>query len=215
LELGECPAGVNPGGNLRAEEHFPGWSAWVAAGDTKNDAPSWLRKAAGPLIVTRQPDTTDMKYLALSLLAATAAVASADDAQKAKLMEAGKTAYATCMACHAPDGKGLAIPPDKKMAPSLAESKIVNGEPAALALAILKGIQKDPTNLQILGIMAPLEAQLTDDEKLAGVMTYVRNSFGNTASVVTPEDAKKFREQFKDIKAQVTRAQLEEAGKKK
>jgi mono/diheme cytochrome c family protein len=186
----------------------------VATVDTKNDAPWWLRKAAGPLIVTRQPDTTDMKYLALSLLAATAAVASADEAQKAKLMEAGKTAYATCMACHAPDGKGLAIPPDKKMAPSLAESKIVTGEPAALALAILKGIQKDPANAQILGIMAPLELQL-DDDKLAGVMTYVRNSFGNTASVVTPEDAKKFREQFKDIKAQVTRAQLEEAGKKK
>ena len=156
-----------------------------------------------------------MKYLALSLLAASAAVASADEAQKAKLMEAGKAAYATCMACHGPDGKGLAIPPDKKMAPSLSESKIVTGEPAALALAMLKGIQKDPANTQILGIMAPLEAQLADDEKLAGVMTYVRNSFGNTAAVVTPEDAKKFREQFKDVKTQVTRAQLEEAGKKK
>ena len=156
-----------------------------------------------------------MKYLALSLLAASAAVASADDAQKAKLMEVGKTAFATCMACHGPDGAGMAIPPDKKMAPSLAGSKIATGEPAAFALAVLKGIVKDPANTQILGIMAPLEAQLADDEKLAGVMTYVRNSFGNTASVVTPEDAKKFREQFKDIKAQVTRAQLEEAGKKK
>ncbi|MCW1925507.1 cytochrome c [Luteolibacter arcticus] len=155
-----------------------------------------------------------MKYLALSLLTATAAVASADDAQKAKLMETGKAAFMTCMACHGADGTGMNIPPDKKMAPSLAGSKIVTGEPAALALAILKGIQKDPANAQILGIMAPLELQL-DDNKLAGVMTYVRNSFTNTASVVTPEDAKKFREQFKDIKAQVTRAQLDEAGKKK
>lgn len=155
-----------------------------------------------------------MKYLTLSLLAATAVVASADEAQKAKLMETGKAAFATCMACHGADGKGMAIPPDKKMAPSLAESKIVTGEPAAFALAVLKGIQKDPANAQILGIMAPLEAAL-DDEKLAGVMTYVRNSFGHTGSVVTPEDAKKFREQFKDIKAPVTRAQLEEAGKKK
>lgn len=154
-----------------------------------------------------------MKYLALSLLAATAAIASADDA-KDKLMATGKTAFATCMACHGPDGTGLAIPPDKKMAPSLAGSKIVTGEPAVFAMAVLKGIVKDPANTQILGVMAPLEASL-DDEKLAGVMTYVRNSFGNTASVVTPEDAKKFREQFKDIKASVTRAQLEEAGKKK
>lgn len=154
-----------------------------------------------------------MKYPALSFLALSSLCASADDAQKAKLIEIGKASYATCMACHGPDGQGLAVA-DKKMAPSLAGSKIAIGEPAAFALAVLKGVQKDPANLEILGIMAPLEMAL-DDEKLAGVMTYVRNSFGNTASVVTPEDAKKFREQFKDIKTPVTRAQLEEAGKKK
>lgn len=155
-----------------------------------------------------------MKHLVLPILALAAGAASADEAQKAKLMETGKAAFATCMACHGADGQGMAIPPDKKMAPAFTGSKITTGEPAALALAILKGIQKDPANAQIVGIMAPLEMAL-DDEKLAGVMTYVRNSFGNTASVVTPEDAKKFREQFKDIKAPVTRAQLEEAGKKK
>lgn len=156
-----------------------------------------------------------MKYFVFPILALATAGASADEAEKAKLMETGKAAFATCMACHGADGQGLPIPPDKKMAPSFTGSKITTGEPAALALAILKGIQKDPAaNTQILGIMAPLEMAL-DDEKLAGVMTYVRNSFGNTASVVTPEDAKKFREQFKDIKAQVTRAQLDEAGKKK
>jgi len=154
-----------------------------------------------------------MKYLALSLLAATVAVASADDA-KDKLMATGKTTFMTCAACHGMDGKGLAIPPDKKMAPPLSGSKIATGEPAAFALAVLKGIQKDPNNAQIIGTMLPLEASL-DDEKLAGVMTYVRSSFDNTASVVTVEEAKKFREQFKDIKAPVTRAQLEEAGKKK
>jgi hypothetical protein len=48
-----------------------------------------------------------------------------------------------------------------------------------------------------------------DDEKLAGVLTYVRNSFGNKAEVVTAEDAKKYREMFKDIKAPVLRADLE------
>jgi mono/diheme cytochrome c family protein len=154
------------------------------------------------------------KYLALPLFAAALVTAKADEAQKAKLMEIGKAAYATCMACHAADGQGLPIPPDKKMAPALSGSKVAVGEPAAFALSILKGIQKDPANAQILGVMAPLEAAL-DDEKLAGVMTYVRNSFGNTASVVTPDDAKKFREQFKDIKAPVTRAKLEEVSKKK
>jgi mono/diheme cytochrome c family protein len=103
------------------------------------------------------------------------------------------------------------------MAPTLVGSKIANGDPAVFALSVLKGIQKDPANTAILGIMAPLEAAL-DDEKLAGVMTYVRNSFGNKAAVVIPEDAKKYRELFKDIKTAVPRADLEktaaEAAKK-
>lgn len=148
-----------------------------------------------------------IKYLVLPLLAASVLGASADEAQKAKLIETGKANFATCMACHGADGQGLAVG-DKKMAPSLAGSAIVTGDPAVFALSVLKGIQKDPANVQILGMMAPLEMAL-DDEKLAGVMTYVRNSFGNSASVVTPEEAKAFRERFKDIKAPVLRAELE------
>lgn len=148
-----------------------------------------------------------MKHFVFSIVALSIASASADEAQKAKLMEVGKASFATCSACHGADGQGLAVG-DKKMAPSLAGSKIVNGNPAVFALSVLKGIQKDPANLEILGMMAPLEMAL-DDEKLAGVMTYVRNSFGNSGSVVTTEDAKKFREQFKDIKAPVLRAELE------
>lgn len=149
-----------------------------------------------------------MKQLVLPILAASIFSASADEAQKAKLIEIGKANFATCMACHGPDGQGVALGPDKKMAPSLVGSKIATGDPAVFALSVLKGIQKDPANTAILGIMAPLEATL-DDEKLAGVMTYVRNSFGNKADVVTPEDAKKFREMFKDVKAPVLRADLE------
>lgn len=153
-----------------------------------------------------------MKKLILPLAAAALVqTSSADDAQKAKLIELGKANFMTCMACHGADGQGLPAG-DKKMAPTLTGSKVVLGDPAIFALTVLKGIQKE--NQDYLGIMAPLEMAL-DDEKLAGVLTYVRNSFGNTASVVTPEDAKKFREQWKDIKAPVTRAKLEELGTKK
>lgn len=57
--------------------------------------------------------------------------------------------------------------------------------------------------------MAPLRAAL-DDEKLAAVMTYVRNSFGNTASVVPAADAKKYREANKAISDPVPRAKIDE-----
>jgi mono/diheme cytochrome c family protein len=132
--------------------------------------------------------------------------ASADDAETAKLMETGKASFMLCAACHGMDAKGVQAGPSK-MAPSLVDSKVALGDPSVMALVILKGIQKEGTDY--LGMMAPLEAAL-DDEKLAGLMTYVRGSFGNKAAPVTVEDAKKFRDQWKDIKAPVTRAKIAE-----
>jgi mono/diheme cytochrome c family protein len=148
-----------------------------------------------------------MKKLFFPILFAAALplTASADDAT-AKQMEAGKATFMLCAACHGQDAMGVAAGPSK-MAPAIAGSKIVLGNPAEMALVILKGIQKE--NATYLGVMAPLEAAL-DDQKLADVMTYVRGSFGNTAAPVTLEDAKKFREQWKDVKAPVTRAKIAE-----
>lgn len=137
------------------------------------------------------------------------ALALADEAEKAKLMEAGKAAFMTCAACHGMDGAGVAAGP-KKMAPALGGSKIATGDPGVLALVIQNGIAKETQDY--LGVMAPLGATL-DDEKLAAVMTYVRNSFGNTASVVTVADAKKYREANKATTGPVTRAKIEELEK--
>src|SRR5690606_20239579 len=127
-------------------------------------------------IVAAHHTNRTMKKVLFPLAAAAALVghASADEAQKAKLIELGKANFMTCMACHGADGQGLPAG-DKIMAPSLTGSKIALGDPAVFALTVLKGIQKE--NQDYLGIMAPLEMAL-DDEKLAGVLTYVRNSFG-------------------------------------
>lgn len=132
--------------------------------------------------------------------------ASADEAQTAKLMEAGKASYMMCAACHGMDAKGVQAGPSK-MAPSLIDSKVALGDPSVMALVILNGIQKEGT--EYLMMMAPLGAAL-DDEKLAAVMTYVRGSFGNKAPAITVEDAKKYREQWKDLKAPLTRAKIAE-----
>ncbi len=156
-----------------------------------------------------------MKTAILTVLAAAALpfTATADEAAVAKQMETGKTAFMLCAACHGMDAKGVQAGP-KKMAPTLIDSKMVLGDPAVMALVILNGIQKEGD--EFLGVMAPLGAAL-NDEKLADVMTYVRGSFGNKSTPVTEEDAKKFREQWKETKGQITRAklaELEEAKKK-
>ena len=124
-----------------------------------------------------------------------------------EVMKEGKAAYATCMACHNVDGKGLPVG-NLKMAPPLAGSKFALGDPEIMALAIMKGIEKDPANTAYIGIMAPLETAL-DDKKLSAVMTYVRNSFGNKAVPVTEEQAKGYREKFAKIKNSVKRSTLD------
>jgi mono/diheme cytochrome c family protein len=151
------------------------------------------------------------KITLIAALLALPSIASADDAAKAKLMEIGKANFAVCAACHGPEGKGVLIGA-MKMGPTMEASKIVNGDPAIFALVLLNGIQKE--GAEYMAQMAAMGATM-DDEKLAGVMTYVRNSFGNTAGVVTVDEAKKYREQWKNMTGPVSRAKLAELAEKK
>lgn len=111
------------------------------------------------------------------------------------VMALGKTSYALCAACHGADGKGLQAGP-LLMAPSLVGSELLLGDPDKSLLVVLKGIQKE--NMNYMGMMAPLASGL-DDEKLAAVLTYVRNDFGNSAPAVTVEEAAAARAKFADV----------------
>lgn len=137
----------------------------------------------------------------LLITSATLAISLAAHADDA----AGKVAYATCMACHGQDGKGMKAG-ENLMAPSLAGSKIATGDPATLIKVILKGIAKEDNKYMM--VMAPLEAAYEDDQKLADVVNYVRTSFGNSAEKVTAAQVKKIREAAKDIKKPLKRAEL-------
>lgn len=94
---------------------------------------------------------------------------------------------AKCNGCHGADGKG-----DGANYPSLVGSKFVIEENQKLAMVILNGIQGPTSTGKIYGagIMPPQGAGMTPED-LAGVMTYVRNNFGNsTGDVVSVEMAK-------------------------
>ncbi|MEM9017353.1 MAG: cytochrome c [Verrucomicrobiota bacterium] len=124
---------------------------------------------------------------------AVSAPAGVDPAQ----MALGKTAYATCAACHGPDGQGLKAGP-MLMAPSLIGSELLLGDADTALLIILKGIAKE--NMDYMGMMASLAAGL-DDEKLAAVLTYTRNTWGNSAPAISVEDAAAARAKFADVEA--------------
>lgn len=116
-----------------------------------------------------------------------------------KLFTLGASVYARdahCGTCHQSNGAGLPA----AGFPPLNGSEWVTGDPERLIKISLKGLlgpievkgQKYPGFVP----MTPFEHLLKDDE-LAGVLTYIRNSFGNKASVITPEEVAKVREQVK------------------
>jgi mono/diheme cytochrome c family protein len=107
----------------------------------------------------------------------------------------GKTVYENyCLACHQQDGSGV-----PNMNPPLAKTKWVLGDKKALTKIILKGLQGGEIEIdgdKFHNPMPPQESVLTDQE-IADVLTYVRNSFGNKASMVTMAEVKALRAKLK------------------
>ncbi|WP_035616245.1 HEAT repeat domain-containing protein [Haloferula sp. BvORR071] len=113
----------------------------------------------------------------------------------------GKALYggeAACFACHGPDGGGMPL-----LGPPLNGSEWVTGKPETTIKILLHGITGpitvagetyNPTaEMPALGI----NPTFTDD-KIADVLTYVRNEWENKAPAVTPDVVKKVREMVKD-----------------
>ena len=102
-----------------------------------------------------------------------------------------------CATCHQPDGKGLSA----SQFPPLAATIWATGNEERLIKLTLKGIMGP---IEVLGKKYPGQVPMTpfggmlNDEEIASVLTYVRNSFGNKASAIGPDKVKKVREQIKD-----------------
>ncbi len=100
----------------------------------------------------------------------------------AALVSKGKQVYTTtCQACHQAGGTGIsgAFPP-------LAGSEWVTGPSRRMIAIVLHGIQGEITveGQKYQGVMPPFKDQLKPDD-IAAVVTYVRNSFGNKADLVS------------------------------
>ncbi len=98
-----------------------------------------------------------------------------------------------CAACHQSNGKGL-----PKVYPPLAGSELLQGDPVHSIAIVLYGFRgKIRRNGQEYdGVMTPFGNQLSDEE-IAQILTYVRNSWGNSADSVTPEMVAQVREMTK------------------
>lgn len=103
----------------------------------------------------------------------------------AAYMKKGEKIYtAKCNGCHGSDAKG-----NGSTYPSLVGSTWVNGETERFAMIILNGLEGPVSNGTTYGVMPPQGIGMTPED-LAGIMTYVRNNFGNTiGDVVSVEMA--------------------------
>lgn len=116
---------------------------------------------------------------------------TADSVIDPRVMEMGKASYMLCAACHGQAGEGGVI------APPLAGSEWVLGPASNLIRIQLRGLQG---SIKVKGKdyhfpagMAALAHQ--SDEQIAAVLTYVRNQFGNKASVITKEEVAALRQE--------------------
>ncbi|MEY4383902.1 MAG: hypothetical protein RI995_1444, partial [Bacteroidota bacterium] len=97
-----------------------------------------------------------------------------------------------CATCHQMNGKGLAA----SGFPPLANSKWVTGNEDRLIKIVLKGMMGA---LELNGVKYDGQVPMTpfgglmNDQEIAAVLTYVRNSFGNKASAISSAQVKAIR----------------------
>jgi mono/diheme cytochrome c family protein len=108
------------------------------------------------------------------------------EALAAYAAKGAKQYSAKCNGCHGADAKG-----DGANYPSLAGSKRVLGPTEGFAMVILNGMQGPISDGKTYGagLMPPQGAGMSAED-LAGLMTYLRNNFGNASGdIVTTEMA--------------------------
>jgi len=112
-----------------------------------------------------------------------------------------------CVTCHQADGRGIAA----SGSPSLVGTQWVIGSEERLVKLTLKGLHGP---MEVLGKrysgevpMTPFEG-LLNDEEVAAVLTFVRNSFGNKAPPISPEKVKAVRKAIENKEGFYSPAQL-------
>jgi putative heme-binding domain-containing protein len=162
-----------PMGELLSPSEVRDLIAWLAS----------LKQDDAPVPVAVTPLPFDPATLAVPEKSATA---SAIDPE---VLKTGRVQFIVCGACHGQSGEGTAA------GPPLAGSEWVNGPAENLIRIQLRGLQGPITvkgqTYNFPAGMAALAYQ--NDAQIAAVLTYVRNSFGNSAPAVTAAEVAALR----------------------
>jgi mono/diheme cytochrome c family protein len=126
-------------------------------------------------------------------------------------LDKGQEIYTqVCFACHGDDGRGAKVPGSQSEAllgPPLASSPRVLGHQDYVVKAVLHGLTGPIDGVAYPDVMIGM-GQNTD-EWMSAITSYIRNSFGNRASLVSAADVKRVRAATAARKAPWTSAELE------
>jgi mono/diheme cytochrome c family protein/glucose/arabinose dehydrogenase len=154
-----------------------------------------------------------LKDIAMEMLAPTRSWGREFDAEQKALLTRGNEIFnELCFTCHNPDGRGTPIEgrPGVTLAPPLAASRTVAGPKDALVAVLLRGLAGPVEGKTYDAQMVPMESN--DDVWIASVASYIRNSFGNKASTVSPKDVALLRAKLKERSTPFTIPELSQFG---
>jgi mono/diheme cytochrome c family protein len=94
-----------------------------------------------------------------------------------------------CSACHGLDGKGV-----DRLFPSVANSSMARADdPTTVIRIVLRGARSVATDKEPTAPGMPSYGWQLKDDQVANVLTYIRNSWGNAAPAVSPDEVARLR----------------------
>jgi mono/diheme cytochrome c family protein len=119
---------------------------------------------------------------------------SLTEAQQSSLERGGAIYTELCYSCHGDDGRGTPTPgaaAGSTLAPSLAGSPRVNGHRDYVIKSLLHGLTGPIDGKSYPQVMVAMGSN--NDQWVADITSYIRNSFGNTGTLATPADVARVR----------------------
>ncbi|WP_243443918.1 cytochrome c [Asaia prunellae] len=116
--------------------------------------------------------------------------AIAQTLREGRLPNAGSRIYIDrCAACHRTDGHGYA----PAFPPLAGNPTLMDKDPGSLILIVLRGATVVPTQKAPSALTMPGFGHVLNDQEVADVVTFIRQSWGNSGSTVTAADVHDFR----------------------
>lgn len=97
-----------------------------------------------------------------------------------------------CSGCHAIDGKGT----DRLFTALEGSAAVQQTDPTSLMHVVLRGARSVGTDQAPTAPAMPQFGWLLNDDQVAAVLTYIRNSWGNAAPAVSASEVHKARHAF-------------------